>query len=396
MHDEPGTVGSTSPEAQAWRALCRRLENIGNELLEPPFPLDEDTRAEGFDHLARQVLCWLGWAVGYGEPGSPAFMRQNDLVLQWGGPNVDNVYRHARIDPKRRYRISGKMHGCEEFVLALRAGFMHQPKWGTLAEITASSRGITRGGDINLLLGPGEVGEGYIPIPEGVVMASLREYYVDWAAREPATLVIECLDPTDVERPGPADLAARFDEAVSGVEHSMRYWNRYLTDHRAAGIDNEFCEAIKVSKGLDAARYSFCFWDLAPDEALVVHSSVPDAPYWSMQTYRLHWFRAGDFANHVTSLNHRQATQSSEGLVHAVLAHSDPTTPNWIDTEGRRNGMLSFRWFWGVDNPRISTEVVPLSEVRNHLPPDTAQVSAETRRREVADRRTHSAWRYRS
>ena len=51
--------------------------------------------------------------------------------------NQDNAYHHARIDPAHRYRIRGYMHSCEEFVLTLRAGFMHMETWGTKATITA-------------------------------------------------------------------------------------------------------------------------------------------------------------------------------------------------------------------------------------------------------------------
>ena len=32
----------------------------------------------GFHHLAQQVVCWLGWSIGHGDTGVPAFQRQND------------------------------------------------------------------------------------------------------------------------------------------------------------------------------------------------------------------------------------------------------------------------------------------------------------------------------
>jgi hypothetical protein len=126
-----------------------------------------------------------------------AFHRSNDLVTQWGGPNQDNVYLHARIDPKRRYRIRGRMHACEKFVLTLRVDFMHMPEWGTLATITSSDRGVGPGDEFELLLGGDGSDPAWIPIPERVTTASLRQYYLDWQPREPAVFTIECLD--DVE-----------------------------------------------------------------------------------------------------------------------------------------------------------------------------------------------------
>ncbi|MCU0274643.1 MAG: hypothetical protein MUE34_15560 [Acidimicrobiales bacterium] len=283
------TTAPEPPELQAWRDLCRRLEAVGEQLLSPPFPGDPADRVEGFDHLADQVLCWLGWSIGHPDPRRPFFMRQNDLVTQWGGPNADNVYRHARIDPSLRYRIRGRMHGCEDFILALRAGFMHQAKWGTLGEHTASDLGIGRGDEFEILLGGDEPGA--LPIPDDVVMVSIREYYLDWAAEEPAFFTIECLDtPAPLPRRTGEEVAARFAEAAAGVEVSMAYWNRYMTEERGKRTDNAFAGSFKLDKGLSAARYGFCFFDLDPDEALIVETDKPEARYWSLQLYVPDWF----------------------------------------------------------------------------------------------------------
>ena len=201
-------MGDGSIERRAWSDFCSRLDAVGASLLGEPFPSDPGVRSEGFDHLADQVLCWLGWSIGHPDARRPFFMRQNDLVTQWGGPNADNVYRHARIDPALRYRIRGRMHSCEEFILAMRAGFMHQDRWGTLAEHNASDLGIAEGDDFEILLGGDGTEPGWLPIPEGAVMCSIREYYFDWRELEPATFTIECLDGPD-HLPGWAPTTSR-------------------------------------------------------------------------------------------------------------------------------------------------------------------------------------------
>jgi hypothetical protein len=391
-------------ELAAWRDLCRRLESLGEDLVAAPYPTDAADRAEGFAHLADQVLCWLGWATGHPDARRPFFMRQNDLVTQWGGPNADNVYRHARVDPARRYRIRGRMHSCEEFILALRAGFMHQERWGTLAEHTASSLGFGPGEDVELLLGgdgtgPGEGGPGWIPIPEGVVMVSIREYYLDWATEEPAVLTIECLDdPEPLARVTGEEVADRLTEAVAGVEHSMAYWNRYMLEEREARTDNSFAGSFRLSKGLSAARYAFCFWDLAPEDALVVETDVPNARYWSLQLYVPGWFELVDPVERITSLNHTQLVASSDGRLRAVVAHRDPGVANWLDAGGRRTGLCTLRWFWPSDEagPEPVATVVPLADLAAALPADTPGVSAEERAAQLAARRAHLAWRFRT
>jgi hypothetical protein len=393
------TESSESVELVAWRDFCRRLEAVGEQLLSEPFPADAAVRAEGFDHLADQVLCWLGWAVGTPNAERPFFMRQNDLVTQWGGPNADNVYRHARIDPTRRYRIRGRMHSCEEFILAMRAGFMHQEKWGTLAEHNASDIGIGAGDEFEFFLGGDGTEPGWLPIPEGAVMCSLREYYFDWAESEPATFTIECLDgPDHLPRVTADAFAAKVADAAAGVERSMTYWNQYMIDQRAIRDDNSFHGSFAQDKGLAAARYGFCFWDLGPDEALIIESGVPDARYWSLQLYPMGWFELADPVERITSLNHVQTTLSSDGRIRAVVAHRDPGVVNWLDAGGRRNGLCTLRWFWPIsdDAPAPTARVVHVDEVRGSMPDDTVLVGPEERSATLESRRRHLAWRFRT
>jgi hypothetical protein len=396
MTDEvsPQTTEPTEPgeptELVAWRDLCRRMEALGAGLLAEGYPTDADERAEGFAHLAEQVVCWLAWNVGHADARHPAFHRQNDLVTQWGGPNNDNVYRHARVDPALRYRIAGRMHGCDDFVLAVRAGFMHEPRWGTLLEVTASEMGIRRGGDFELVLGRGDA----IDLPEGAAMVSIREYYLDWQADEPAMFTIECLD-----EDGPAarvtaeELSARFAATAASVEHSMSYWKDYLLDARAGGVDNTFAPSQRVAKGLALARYAFCFWRLDPDEALVVEVDVPAARYWSLQLYTMGWFEPIDAPGRVTSRNHLQTTVGAGGRVRSVVAHTDPGVDNWLDTGGRREGLLILRWFWpnGEGAPTPSATVVPVAAIA-HDP----GVTTDARARERDARRRQLAWRFRT
>ncbi len=396
--DEVAASGVPEPdELVAWRGFCRRIEALGERILGDDFPNGPDDRPEGIAHLAEQVACWLGWAIGHGDPAAPFFHRSNDLVTQWGGPNQDNAYHHARIDPARRYRIRGRMHSCEDFALTLRAGFMHMPTWGTKKSVVASERGIRRGDDFELLLGGDGSDPAWIQIPEGVTTVSLREYYLDWSAQEPAVFAIECLD----EVPAPArlaapEVAAQLEHALAQTERSLVHWNEYLREHRAKGRDNHFALPMKVAKGLDAARYAFCFWSLGQGEALLVETDVPKARYWGLQLATLGWFEPVDPVHRITSRNQGQLAVDADGRVRIVLAHEDPGTPNWLDCAGRREGLLTFRWFWPQADPSPTTRVVPFRELARALPAGTPRIDAEARRREIRARKEHLAWRFRT
>ncbi len=390
---------STEELGAAWRDWCDRLAALGDAVVTPPFPEAATDRADALVHLAEQVLCWTGWSMFHADPRRPRFQRQNDLITQWGGPNADNVYRHTRVDPARRYRITGRMHSCDEFILAIRRGFMHEPQWGTVHEVSATDLGIGRGDDFEIVLGGPDRGPGWVPLPDGAVMASFREYYYDWAEAEPAVMVVECLD-DDADPPAPrlspTDVTARLARAADGIAHSVQHWNDYLREHRARGTDNVLAPPMAVAQGLDAARYAFCFWDLAPDEAVVVETTVPAARYWSIQAYELGTYELVDITEHQSSLNHRQVHVDPDGMVRIVASRRDPGVANWLDLGDRPTGLATLRWFWSDGDPAYTSRTVGLHDLPAALPAGTVRVDPATRAATLAARRRHLAWRFRT
>jgi len=375
-----------SDAAEAWRALCERLAELGDEVFGTEYAGAEPV--EMLAHVADQTANWISWFVFHADPTRPAWHRQQDLVGRYGGPNADNSYRYVRLDPSLRYRISGHMHGCDDWLMALRTAFMFQ-QGTTLSDITASDLGIRRDQPFELILG----GDDGIPIPEGVTMATVREYYLDWTAEEPATFTVECLDPPSLSIPLTDEvLAQRFRDAQLAIDHSVVYWNRYLEDGRASGPLNAFHGSHKGAKGLNLAQYFHLYWDLDPGQTLVIESDVPAARYWSFQLYPMGTFEHLDLHDRITSLNQTQLDLDTDGRVRVAVGGDDPGTANWLDTGGRQRGMVIFRWFWptGADAepPSPSTEVVATASL-------SGPVEAAQRQRVMDDRRRHLDWRFR-
>ncbi|MFK7894958.1 MAG: DUF1214 domain-containing protein [Myxococcota bacterium] len=386
-----------APDVLAWKRFCQRIEKLGERILEDDFPQHPGDATEGIAHLADQVSCWLGWAGAHADTTAPFFHRSNDLFTQWGGPNQDNAYHHVQIDPQRRYRVRGKMHSCEHFVMTFRVGFMHMKEWGTKKAINSVDLGLGPGDDFELKIGGDEGEAGWISIPEGVAILSLREYYVDWQPAEPAVFTIECLD----EIPTPPrlrseDVAAQLDHALEQVESSVFGWNDYMKEHRAAAQDNTFAAQQTVAKGLSDARYAFLFWNLQPDEALLIETDIPEARYWGLQLATHGWFEQVDPVHRITSINQNQVVPSSDGRVRLVLSHQDPEVPNWLDTGAHPEGLLTFRWFWPKSDPTPSAKVIPLAELAAQLPADTPPVTPAERRADIDRRKAHLAWRFRT
>lgn len=375
--------------------LGERIHALARDMVGPEFP---DAAEEQIEHLLEQVTRFVEWEVFHADPARPAFHRHNDLVNQWGGPNADNVYRHARIDPDGRYRITGRMHSCDQWLLAIRKGFMHNEVWGTVNQIAASDLGIGPGDEFVLTVGGSGTGDRHLEIPDGAIMVSIREYYYEWTADEPATIVIENLDdPGPTHAPTAAELEARLDRAFLQIDDSIRYWNRYMIENRDERQPNVFAGGQAVAKGLAAARYAFNFWDLAPDESIFVEADVPRADYWALQLYRMGTFELTDPWGRVCSRNQAQSVLSADGRLRFVIGGVDVGAANWLDTGGRATGLCTFRWFWPHDDeqPDIESQVVKNADLEAVMGEATPRTTPEDRAAEIAARRAHLAWRFR-
>jgi hypothetical protein len=203
-----------------------------------------------------------------------------------------------------------------------------------------------------------------------------------------ASFSIERLDSRGIPapEPSPADVAAAIDRATRWVERSLHYWARHST--RGGGAPpNAIGPPATPPGGAPHIAYAAGQWSLAPDEALLVTTDVPDADYWCWVAHSQPWFDSGDFASRSTSRNHAQVHVDTDGRVRLVLAHADPGAPNWIDTSGGANGMLAYRLIGARTKPAPTTRVVALANVRDELPVDHPVVDVATRRDELARRR---------
>ncbi len=86
--------------AGAWRAFCRARRRPRRAARSGPVPGDRGrSGALCARHLARQLVMALQAELEFGDAANPLFHRYEEPWVQWGGPNPDNVYTRAAIDP---------------------------------------------------------------------------------------------------------------------------------------------------------------------------------------------------------------------------------------------------------------------------------------------------------
>jgi hypothetical protein len=152
---------------------------------------------------------------------------------------------------------------------------------------------------------------------------------------------------------------------------------------------------LGVKGGAENIVYGNGRWSLGDGEALLVELEEPRARYWSLQLYSTGWFESLDFANRQTSLNEQQLHIDADRRARIVISATDPGVQNWLDTEGRREGIVIFRSVGADERALLSCRVLAVADVVGRLPPATPLVTADQRRAAIASRRAGIARRFR-
>jgi hypothetical protein len=174
----------------------------------------------------------------------------------------------------------------------------------------------------------------------------------------------------------------------------MQYWCAYVENARDRLPRNSVSPPSTPRGGAPSIAYGAGWWELEPGDALLVTTDVPDADYWGWTAHHRFRLDSGDFANRQTSLNMIQTSVDDDARVRIVVAHDDPGVPNWIDTERQPEGMLTYRSIGTRTRPTLEARVVPLAEVREHVPHSCPVIDQSARREQLARRRAAVLARY--
>jgi hypothetical protein len=118
-------------------------------------------------------------------------------------------------------------------------------------------------------------------------------------------------------------------------------------------------------------------YNLQPDQALII--KVPDvaAGYTGAQLSNV-WQQDLPYATATGSLNNSDVFKSSDGYTYYVVSAQNPGVANWLNTSGTTDGSISLRFqdlTGSVSDTQVTTQIVPVADVRQNLPADTPTVT---------------------
>jgi hypothetical protein len=365
---------------QAWDEFCERLKQIGKVVVSDDVPTGELVRAEGY----RYVLAALAEAIDrelYRSDLTDPQLRFNITKYRATAmPSSDARYLSAEIAGNGVYRLSGKLGNAPHITV--------QAYGGVSALESLDIKGVAdSNGNFDVTIGGPEGEPTTMRISPEASMLYFREYFSDWDTAIASKFILERIDRPSRGTPlQPATMAQVLEATVGKMERQIPYWKGRMTQIRASHENSLGPPELISDVGLGDILYGMGWFDLGPDEAMLIELPAPDAAHWSFQLGN-YWGEFLDFANFTSSTNGHQAKSSDDGIYRIVIAHTDPGVPNWLDTAGHREGMIFYRYHLAKTKPTPEAQLIKLADLPRVLPADTPRFTPDQRREEIDRRR---------
>lgn len=391
------TPGGRPSMTAAFEGFMRELRDSAQFIEGHPFYRDPENRAAGFAFLSSMLLRTLEEDIVQ-DPDFP-FFRVLDQRIREGGDNPDQTYFMTRLRGGETYRVWGRTGGERRLEFQVYAGDPFVPGGGRVASYLGAGQLQTAAdGSFEVWLSPAKRPGNWLANPPDASELLVRQIFSDWQRETPGELHIDRVGYEGSPKPAltEEEMTKRLEQATGTLRTHVRVWptmveKRYVDARPANELSPPFDPG--AVGGVPGRWMASGVFDLAPDEALIVRTWPASGNYQGIQLADL-WFSSLEYANRPTSLTADQARRASDGSYWFVISGRDPGVPNWLDTMGRRRGVILLRYDGTTektfDRAKWPTATrVKLAELRERLPQDTPQVSQGERRAEIEARRRH-------
>ena len=351
-----------------WEQFCDTLKGAGSVITGSSSPDDPFDRAEGFRYLTRILRAALETLVENADPLRPVFHRPVHETAKMGADNPDIRYEIATVSGEREYVIRGRRNTVHYLGLGTFAGnYGAGGRMGQTGYVEGADLAIAPDGTFEIAVSRERKPGNWLELASDSTFVIVRQMFLDRSAERPAELSIECVggatSPTPVT-PEAIDggltavanlvlgCAALFASWADGFRHHTNQLPRFdpSTSSAAGGDPN--------------ITYYHSYWELAPDQALVIDVTPPECETWNFQLNN-HWMESLDYRFHPVTVNKHTAVTRADGSVRLIVTDGDPAIAgtNWIDTAGHRRGTMCLRWVRGTSQPDPATRVVPVADL---------------------------------
>lgn len=356
-----------------WDAFCAQLAEAKSSLTRPDAPRDPRSQAEGVRYLSRLTRVALDNMVESGDPDFPRLFQMSNDTIKIGGDNPDNHYQNAVIAGDRIYRIEGKRNTIPYLSFGSKANrFATTGGMESTGELEDSGMHFEKDGSFEIIVSRDKPSKGnWLPTNDDTSMLLVRQTFLNKSKEVAADITIECLEGPAKPAPlTPEKIEAQLKRAAAFVRvtaNSFADWSKMFMDAPNQLLPRDQTVYQKVG-GDPNIHYLWGYWKLAPDEAWLIETEVPECRFWNfvLQNY---WMESGDYNNIPNAwINPVKGKKEKDGRLVIVVSDTDPGFGNWIDTTGHITGTALLRWISAKTHPVPTCRVVKKADLGKYKP----------------------------
>ena len=361
------TDAATAVESgRLWEEFCDALKDAGR-IVQCDLAGDALDRAEGYRYLTRLTRLALEKYLEHADPLAPTFYRLSHETAKIGCDNPDSFYQNAAIDGSCEYRLTGT-RGTIAY-LGIGAYYGHygsNARSGCSGYLEGSGMEVGADGTLEIILSSRPHPGNWIRLDPDCSMLIVRQNFLDRSKEVLADLRLERIGadgpPMPLSSARLADGLRGTASYVAGTAKLFADWARGFrtTPNRLIAMDP------KVTGGAhgDPNIYFYMgWWELAPDQALVIEATPPECEYWNFQLNNV-WMESLDYRYRPVSTNKHTTKYRRDGSFRIVVAAENRGFANWMDTASHRRGTMGLRWVRASHHPDPVARVVPLADAR--------------------------------
>jgi hypothetical protein len=383
---------NTTPDNRlidAWNEFCDRLKLAGRLPLRQMTPKGSLDQAAGFRLLARNVALALQFNYENADSLNPEIMHFFDPIHKQGGDNNDALYCYAPINGTDTYRISGTLGSARYVSFALVDDGPTPWGGGVTVLRLADTLDVAADGTFELTISPHPSKGNWLQSTVENYRVVIRQFFADWENEQPMRVRIDRISTDELPCPelSAEKLARGLIDSAAWLHNSLEYFLDAIEKWQVK--PNQYLSFAQIDGKMGATPGGIslvAYWQLPPDEVIVIRVYPPAARYWAVE-FGNYWWETMDYRYHLSSTNIHYAALEADGELIVVISHDDPGLPNWLDTSGFSAGYSIFRWMGTDDYPQPACRQVKRSELWSLLPTDVRRITSEARKAQLIGRR---------
>lgn len=353
-----------------WEIFCDKIKETGLTVLSSSQQLDSVNQADGLRYLTRLLKGSFDKYIEFSDPEDPHFFKMCDERSGYGGDNPDNIYTASAIHSDHTYEIIANKGSVWQFNFSV-FNWKTNSQYELLGYLPDTSIETDDKGNFSLILGGKPQDKNWLPLPKNANQIMLRQTFCNRNIEKEISIKIRIISPIRPEKkidlPLLSEKLSNAGEFFNKTGLMMNNWSINFFQHpnTLPLTDPEF---ISKGGGDPSAFFYISSWIIKPHQALLITiRDFPEDHLWNFALFN-YWFESMDYINHQIHTNSKICTPNSDGSVTLVIAHTNPNTPNWLDTTGHLCGHMIMRaWTDGLIPNSPKVKLVQLDNLSHYL-----------------------------